>query len=81
VRAAQSPQPVLEDQRADRRQLPLLVEHRIADRLLRPVKAMPATRARLGQMLKALIHPIGRRHLAVLALMPRLTRDLRIERL
>lgn len=52
--AAQPPQPMLEDQRRDRRQLPLLMDHGLAETLIVLIEAMPAIAA-LGQVLKTLV--------------------------
>ena len=73
TRAAQAMQPVLEDDRRDRRQLPLLVDQRIAEALLAAVEVVPAARARMGQVLEALVHPLGRGHLAGPSLVARLS--------
>ena len=60
TRRAAQPQPgVLEHQRADHRQLELLMAHRIADPLLAAVKHMPAT-ATVRQMRDPLVQPLGR---------------------
>jgi hypothetical protein len=58
---------VLDDQRADDRQLVLLVTDRIADLLLAAVEPMPAAAA-LGQMNQALVDSTRRGELARLAL-------------
>lgn len=69
--AAQPPQPMLEDQRRDRRQLPLLMNHGRAETLIALVEAVPAV-ATLRQVLKALVDTLGRCDLARLALVARL---------
>jgi hypothetical protein len=62
---------VLEHQRADHRQLELLMTHRIADPLLAAIKHVPATTA-AREMQNALVQPLGSDKLTSLALMPRL---------
>jgi hypothetical protein len=67
--AAQPEKPVLEDQRTDRLQPPLLMDHRATHTLLATIEVTPATSAALRQMIAAAIHTLRQRHLTVLALM------------
>ena len=78
--ASKAPQQVLEDQRADWRQLPLLMGDRFAQTLLAAVETVPATAAP-GQMLQALIDALWRSHLPRLALMAGLAARLAQRRL
>jgi hypothetical protein len=66
---------MLNHQRHDHRQLVLLMDHRIPDRLLAAIKHMP-TITSIRQMRHAVIQPLGRDQLPRLALMPRLATGL-----
>ncbi len=74
-RAHEPVQTMLEDQRDDQRQLPLLISDRIANPLLTAIKPVPAP-ARHGKMLKALLHSLRCGQLAGPALMTRLPASL-----